>query len=74
MIKQHNCDDSYIHKTITVSKVIDGETHNFSVRGNYCSVCGEILICSNELELLEKRIRAYEELMSIVKNYRELKQ
>jgi len=71
MIKKHNCNDNYIHKTITIAKVIDNEIHNFSVRGNCCSVCEKIFIHSDELELLEKRIKAYKELMMVVANYKE---
>jgi len=71
MTKKHNCDDNYIHKTITISKVIDGETHNFLVHGEYCKICGEILIHSDEVDLLEKRIKAYENLMKIVASYKE---
>ena len=70
MIEKHNCDDNCIHKKITVSKVIDGETHNFLVHGECCKICGEILIHSDEVGLLEKRIKAYEELMLIVANYK----
>ena len=70
MIKKHNCKINSISKMVTVEKIIDGDIHDFLVRGNCCEICGEILIYSDELNLLEKRIKAYEKLMLIVENYR----
>jgi len=70
MIKKHICSEHYFHKTIIIAKDIGGNTHSFSVRGNCCSICEKIFIHSEELELLEKRIGVYKELMLIVKEYK----
>ena len=71
MTEKHNCNDNSISKTITVIKIIDDDIHDFLVRGKCCKICNEIVIHSDELKILEKRIKAYEELMSIVTSYRE---
>lgn len=70
MIKKHVCSNNCFSKKIAVTKTIDGDMHEFLVWGNCCKICGEITIRSSELKLLEKRIKAYEELMLIVTNYR----
>jgi len=64
MNNKHKCEDHYLPREMTISKVINGSLFYFPVPGKYCEICEEEILHSDEVKLLEERIKNIESIFT----------